>query len=264
MESLCRDLRAEHAVLDEMVTPLTEADWDKATPFGDWSIRNEIIHLAFFDGTGRLSATDAAGFARHLEDLKLNFAHFEADYMKAGYALAKAALLTRWRDDREALLCALAKLDPKQRLPWYGPPMSARSFVTARLMETWAHGQDVADALGIERVATDRLRHIAHIGVTTFGWSYANRGMKVPDTPVRVELTGPGGEIWSWGPDDAKNIVRGKALDFCLVVTQRRHVDDTDLVTTGNVAQEWMRLAQAFAGPAEIGPAAGTFRKKQS
>jgi uncharacterized protein (TIGR03084 family) len=263
MESLCRDLRDEQAVLDGIVTTLTEADWNKATPFGDWSVRDEIIHLAYFDGTGRLSATDAAGFAKHIEELIANFAHFEEDYMKAGRSVSSSALLTRWRDDRAALLAVLTTLEPKQRLPWYGPPMSARSFVTARMMETWAHGQDIVDALGVERTATDRLRHVAHIGVTTFGWSYANRGMKVPDLPVRVELKSPGGEQWSWGPEDAKNAVRGQALDFCLVVTQRRHVDDTDLVTEGDVAREWMTLAQAFAGPPEMGPKPGSFPRMQ-
>jgi uncharacterized protein (TIGR03084 family) len=261
MEGLCRDLRDEQAVLDTMVAPLAESDWNRATPFGDWSIRDEIIHLAYFDGTGRLAATDEAAFARHVEELINNFSHFEDDYLSAGRSISSSALLSRWRDDREALLRALAVLDPKRRLPWYGPPMSARSFATARLMETWAHGQDIADALGRERPATNRLRHVAHIGVTTFGWSYANRGMTVPNVSVRVELTSPAGDQWSWGPEDAQDSVRGAALDFCLVVTQRRHVEDTDLVTAGEVAREWMRLAQAFAGPPERGPQPGSFRK---
>ncbi len=263
MESLCRDLREEHESLDRLVAPLTDRDWDKATPFGGWSIRDEITHLTYFDAAGLLSASKAAGFAKHVEELIKNFDHFEDDYLRAGRSLSSSALLSRWRENREALLGALTALDPKQRLLWYGPPMSARSFVTARIMETWAHGQDVEDALGVERVATDRLRQIAHIGVNTFGWSYANRGRKAPDSPVRVELTGPGGDKWNWGPEDAKNTVCGEALDFCLVVTQRRHVEDTDLVTVGNVAQEWMRLAQAFAGPPDLGPAPGRFRKKR-
>jgi uncharacterized protein (TIGR03084 family) len=262
MESLLKDLREEHNSLDTMVAPLTEEEWDLVTPFVGWSIRDEVIHLAYFDGTGRLAATDEAAFARHVEELIKNYSHFEEDYMGAGRSIPASALLARWREDRETLLGALAARTPKDRLPWYGPPMSARSFATARLMETWAHGQDVADTLERERPATDRLRHIAHLGVTTFGWSYANRGMAVPGVPVRVELTSPGGEPWTWGPEEATDRVRGKALDFCLVVTQRRHVEDTDLVTTGDVAHEWMRLAQAFAGPPAMGPGPGSFRKR--
>jgi len=261
MESLCRDLREEQASLDGMVALLAETDWDRATPFGEWTIRDEIIHLAYFDGTARLSATDGAAFARHVEELLKNISHFEDDYLNAGRSISYSNLLARWRDDREALLGTLAMLDPKQRLPWYGPPMSARSFITARLMETWAHGQDVADALERERPATDRLRHVAHIGVSTFGWSYANQGMAVPNVPVRVELMSPEGEEWKWGVEDSKEIVGGKALDFCLVVTRRRHLEDTDLVTIGDVAHGWMRIAQAFAGLPETGPKPGSFRK---
>jgi uncharacterized protein (TIGR03084 family) len=261
MEGLCRDLRDEHESLDGMVAPLAETDWDRTTPFGEWTIRDEIIHLTYFDGTARLSATDGTAFARYIEELIKNHSHFEADYLSAGHSISSSSLLAQWRDGREALLGALATLDPKQRLPWYGPPMSARSFVTARLMETWAHGQDVADALERERPATDRLRHVAHLGVNTFGWSYANRGMAVPNVSVRVELMSPGGEQWSWGVEDAKDTVRGEALDFCLVVTKRRHVEDTNLVTAGDVAHEWMRLAQTFAGPPETGPEPGRFRK---
>ena len=257
MELLCRDLEAEYDALDAIVSPLSEAQWDTLTPFFDWTIRSEITHLAYYDGTGRLAATDPAGFAKHIEELMRTLDHFEEDYMQAGRTLGTAALLTKWRDDRKTLLGVLAKLDPKARLPWYGPPMSARSFVTARMMETWAHGQDVVDTLGIVRDPTERLRHIAHIGFNTFGWSYVNRGMKAPDVPVRVELTGPGGDAWTWGPEDAGNRVRGKAQDFCLVVTQRRNVADTGLAVEGEVAQEWMRLAQAFAGPAVMGPAPG-------
>ena len=263
MESLLGDLGEEQGSLDAMVAPLAETEWDLTTPFAGWSIRDEIIHLAYFDGTGRLAATDGAAFARHVEEMRRTYAHFEEDYLRAGRSISSSALLSRWRDDRGTLLRALAMLDPKERLPWYGPPMSARSFATARLMETWAHGQDVAATLDRDRPATDRLRHIAHIGVTTFGWSYANRSMAVPRATVRVELQSPGGEKWSWGPDDAPDIVCGKALDFCLVVTQRRHVKDTELETIGDVARDWMTLAQAFAGPPAMGPAPGRFRKKK-
>jgi uncharacterized protein (TIGR03084 family) len=127
--------------------------------------------------------------------------------------------------------------------------MSTLSFATARLMETWSHGQDVAETLGVSLPATDRLRHVAHIGVTTRGWSYMNRGQDFPGGDVRVELTAPSGQVWTWGPEGADNKVSGSALDFCLVVTQRRHRDSTGLVTEGPLAEEWMGIAQAFAGP---------------
>jgi uncharacterized protein (TIGR03084 family) len=138
--------------------------------------------------------------------------------------------------------------------------MSAASSATARLMETWAHGQDVADTLGVQRLATGRLRHVAHLGVATLGFSFQLNGRPVPAEPVRVELSVPGGETWTWGPAGVPDSVTGPALDFCLAVTQRRHLDDTGLRVTGPVAAEWMSIAQAFAGAAGPGRSPGQFR----
>ena len=158
-------------------------------------------------------------------------------------------VLEWWREERAATLAALHDHEPSDRVPWFGPDMSAVSFTTARLMETWAHGQDVVDALGVERAPTARLRHVAEIGVRTRGFAYASRGMAVPDVAVRVTLAAPAGAVWEWGPEDAAEVIRGDALDWCLVVTQRRNPADTDLVVEGDAAREWIGIAQAFAGP---------------
>ena len=131
--------------------------------------------------------------------------------------------------------------------------MGLASSVTARLMETWAHGQDIADTLGIQRPATSRLRHVAHLGVRSLAYSYAVNGLPQPDAPIRVELAAPDGGQWTWGPEDAADRVTGTALDFCLVVTQRRHRTDTGLVIIGQTAGQWIAIAQAFAGGAGRG-----------
>ena len=166
-------------------------------------------------------------------------------------------MLAAWRRNRDTLAAAASSLTDDSRVEWYGPSMSARSFLTARLMEAWAHGQDVVDAVGATRTPTDRLRHIAQLGVITRGWSYANRGLPVPEEEVGVALTGPSGATWTWGPEGAAASIAGPAEDFCLVVTQRRHVDDTALVVRGDVARDWMLKAQVFAGRATNGPQAG-------
>ena len=256
MKDLCRDLSDEYEALDAIVAPLREDQWNLITPFIGWSIKTEIAHVAYFDGTARLAATDAEAFSRHVEEVfKSEESYLESQ--KEIRAWPPAVVLDYWRQERRALTKALEPLGPKDRLPWYGPTMSARSFATARIMETWAHGQDIVDTLGIERAPTDRLRHVSHLGVTTFGWSHANRGLEVPDVPFRVELVSPSGKIWAWGPEDAAESVRGTALDFCLVVVQRRHVDDTDLKVAGDVVRHWMFIAQAFAGPPAQGPKPG-------
>ena len=156
------------------------------------------------------------------------------------------------------MLDGYAGCAPAARLPWFGPDMGVASSVTARLMETWAHGQDIADTLGAERSPTARLRHVAHIGIRALPYSYTVNGLPVPDQPIRVELTAPDGELWMWGPPGAPDRVTGSALDFCLAVTQRRHLADTSLVVTGPVAGQWMAIAQAFAGPAGPGRSPAT------
>jgi uncharacterized protein (TIGR03084 family) len=168
------------------------------------------------------------------------------------YAGGKAApeeLLARWRAGRRQLGEALRAFPAGEKLPWFGPPMSPVSMATARLMETWAHGLDVADALGVTLDPTDRIRHVAHIGVRTRDFAFANKGLEPPAEAFRVELTGPSGELWTWGPDDAEQSVRGPAYDFCLLVTQRRHRADLALEATGAEADRWLDIAQAFAGP---------------
>ena len=169
-----------------------------------------------------------------------------------------AADLHAWfRRSRSALLATAARCDPAARVPWYGPAMSLASCITARVMETWAHGQDVADALGVRREPTARLRHVAHIGVRAMPFSYAVRGLPAPEVSVRVELLAPDGQTWTWGPEDAADRVGGSALDFCLLVTQRRHLLDTGLRVVGPVAAEWMSIAQAYAGTVGPGRAPG-------
>jgi uncharacterized protein (TIGR03084 family) len=150
---------------------------------------------------------------------------------------------------RAGPLATFAGLRPRARLPWFGPDMSAASALTARLMETWAHAQDIAAALGVTREPTGRLRHVAHIGVGARAFSYAVRGKTQPPVPVRVELAAPGGARWTWGPAEAADRVTGPALDFCLLVTQRRYRDDLALAVQGPAAAGWMAIAQAFAGP---------------
>lgn len=157
------------------------------------------------------------------------------------------------------LQAALRDYPPGQKMPWFGPPMSATSMATARFMETWAHGLDVADALGIVLEPTDRIRHIAHIGVRTRNFSFGANSVQPPSEEFRVELRAPSGELWEWGPADAAQSVKGSAFDFCYRVTQRRHRDDLDLVAVGADADRWLDLAQAFAGPPGPGrlPSAG-------
>ncbi|MEV4557631.1 TIGR03084 family metal-binding protein [Kitasatospora sp. NPDC049285] len=249
MDGLARDLLAEGAELDSLVAGLDAAGLATATPAAGWTVAHQLSHLAWTDRWTLLSARDPEGFAAALAR---EFEHGMSavdEGAAEGAGEEPAALLGRWREGRTEVAQALAAVPDEVRLPWFGPPMKARSMLTARLMETWAHGQDVADALGADRVPTDRLRHIAHLGIRTVGFAFAAHGLATPTAPFRVELLSPGGELWTWGPDDATDRVTGPALDFCLLVTQRRHRDDLALTAEGPAARTWLPIAQAFAGP---------------
>ncbi len=257
MEAICDDLNAEHQSLDQLVATLDEDGWSRPTPAAGWSIRDQISHLSFFDQRAVMAMRDADEFAADTE--KLIAAGGTAASIVAGRTMSGAQMLQQWRADRATLISLARTVDPSARIPWYGPSMGARSFITARLMETWAHGQDVVDSLGATRAPTERLRHVAHIGVRARPFSYLINGRVTPEVPVHVALTAPDGSLWEWD-GMAADSVRGSASDFCLVVTQRRHLDDTALQIQGDAATEWMSIAQAFAGEPGNGRMPGQFR----
>jgi uncharacterized protein (TIGR03084 family) len=255
------ELRDEYADLVKLAQTLTPEQWRTRSAFFGWTPWDEIAHLCFFDETGLLAATDADAFARDTVAMHTQMAKEGKEIStiareKYG-ALDGPALLARWRPISERLVDELAKLDPKARLPWYGPRMSARSFATARMMETWAHGQDIWDVAKRIRPATARLKHIAHLGVTTYGWTFVNRKLPVPEPVPCVTLQAPDGQTWTWGDESSSQYVRGPAHEFCLVVTQRRNVADTSLQVSDGAARQWMQIAQCFAGAPADGPAPG-------
>jgi uncharacterized protein (TIGR03084 family) len=258
LESLFADVEAETADLAAMLADRPEADWDRPTPAEGWKVRDQIAHLCYFDRTTELALTDPDAFEQARQRIYDAPQEYAAEVDQLAHQPG-AQLLERWKTQRAATLEAFRAADPRARVPWFGAEMSVASKATARLMETWAHGQDVADGLGVTRRPTARLRHVAHIGVRALPNSYRARGQEVPPDPVRVELTGPEGDRWEWGPPDAPDRVSGPAVDFCLVVTQCRHVDDTRLEVTPGLARQWMEIAQAFAGPPGSGRAAGQF-----
>lgn len=259
LQQVVDDLAAEHAAFAGVLHAMTPGQWDVPTHAPGWAVRDQVTHLAVFDESAALAITSAEAFRAAARSSGPNF---EAGYLARGRALSPAELLEWWTRASGALVAAARGLDGKSRLPWYGPDMSGVSFITARLMECWSHGLDVVDVVGIPRPDTDRLRHVAFIGVRARPYSYTNRRLEVPAIPVRVSLTAPSGETWELGEPSDENVVRGTATDFCRVVTRRRHLADTALQVTGHAAREWLDIAQAFAGPPGEGRRPGQFPRE--
>ncbi len=249
VSGLLADLVAEGDRLDSIVSTVDDAAWRTPTPAEGWTVAHQIAHLTQTDEVALLAATDVDAFSAVIRAAMGRGLTFVDEEAATRAVRPPADLLAAWRYSRAELARALGKVPDGRKLPWFGPPMGAAMMATARLMETWAHGQDVADALGAHREPTDRLRHVAHIGVRTVGFAFAVRGLDAPAEPFRVELTGPDGDLWTWGADDSPNRIAAPALDFCLLVTQRRHPADLRLTVTGETAEQWVPIAQAFAGP---------------
>ncbi|MGW9210407.1 TIGR03084 family metal-binding protein [Embleya sp. NPDC055664] len=261
LAAMLDDLRAEGAESDRLVASLSAAEWALPTPAPGWTIAHQIAHLAWTDDQVRLAATDPTAFAGAVAVAAADPDGFVDRGAEAGATAPPKDILARWRDGRHAVPELLAALPAGARLPWYGPPMSAASMAGARIMETWAHTQDIADTLGALRTPTAGLRHIARLGVRARDYSYSVHGLRPPEREFRVELIDPDepGGTWTHGPEDATERVTGPMLDFCLLVTRRRHPTDLAVRAEGAEAIRWLTITQSYAGPPGAGRAPGRF-----
>ncbi|MEM7292724.1 MAG: TIGR03084 family metal-binding protein, partial [Pseudomonadota bacterium] len=242
-----------------LLADLPEGDWIRKTQFNDWTLQDVIVHLHFWNLAADLSLTQPTEFKTHIQDVldkipTLGFRQVENEYVHE----RGPALFSAWRSHFADMAQRWFEVNPKLRVDWAGPSMSARSSITARQMETWAHGQEAFDLLGVTREDGDRLRNIVYLGVNTFAWSHQVQGFDVPDQLPAIRLKSPTGETWEHGDSTSQSTITGSATEFAQVVTQTRNVEDTRLAVEGDIALRWMRTAQCFAGPKETPPRPGT------
>jgi uncharacterized protein (TIGR03084 family) len=254
-----QDFYDESNALLTLLTPLSDADFATSTLFKGWSIDQILRHLHVWNIAADLSLSDEAGFAAFIAQMAAGIRggrlpDFEAEYLGGR---SGRALLDIWATQFRSMTPRLAAADPKTRVKWVGPEMSVISSITARLMETWAHGQAVYDALCVERVDSDRIGNIVRLGVNTYDFTWKNRRMEPPGPMPRLRLTAPSGAILQYGDGD-DDLIAGTATEFCQVVTQCRNIADTSLEVTGEIAQHWMAVAQCFAGPPQDPPPPGS------
>lgn len=248
LEGVLSDLAAESLQLDSWVAGLPAAGWATVTTPEGWTVAHQIGHLHWTDEASLAAITDQDEFGRGMKIAAANPTGYVDEAAQEMALLPPEELLVAWREGRVALDAALRDVPDGEKIPWFGPPMSPASMATARVMETWAHSHDVAEALGLRIPQTSRARHVCHIGVRARGFAYLVRGEDLPTEEVRVELTGPDGDLWTWGPEDATQRVTGSGYDFALLATRRRHLDDVDVHAEGDDAAHWLSIAQAFAG----------------
>jgi len=253
------DLAADGEELDTLLTGLEPHQWELATPAEGWTVAHQVAHLT---ATFRLAGA-AAGTPELFDKITSRLGpDFDANVRAAMgpfLELPRAELLERWRAQRLLTERAIAALPADAMVPWLVRPMPAAVLAGAGMMEQFGHGQDIADAVGVPRRYTDRLRHLVAFAVRTWDFGYQARGLQTPQAELRFEITGPSGARWAFGPVDSADRVVGPATDFCLLVTRRRHPDDLAVTATGAVAEQWLSVAQAYRGPAGPGRRPGQF-----
>lgn len=254
------DFLAECEALNSLIADLDEVELTRKTRFKDWTVEDVLQHLHIWNWAVHEALSQTAEFNAFIAEVMAEIATTGLRPLErrrlAG--LTGRALVDAWQEQYRRTAEVFQETDPKARVPWAGPDMSARSAITARLMETWAHGQAIYDLLGVERVDGDRIRNIAVLGLNTFAWSFKNRRLPVPDNVPHLRLTAPSGAVWEWNAENADDRIEGSATEFCQVVAQTRNIADTTLQVAGETAQAWMAIAQCFAGPPMDPPPAGT------
>jgi len=253
------DLLEESDALAAVLENFPDPDWECATQFKSWTVNDVIVHLLFWNRAADLALVDPDGFAALASEVMAEMPKGGLRPIENRIITARGAdLCTLWQAQYRDMAARWTKLDPKLRVKWVGPEMSVRSSITARQMETWAHGMEIFDLLGLKRADTDRIRNVVILGVNTFGWSHRVQGLEVPETMPYLQLRAPSGAFWEFGEPNADERIAGDAVDFASVVTQTRNIADTALQVTGATATRWMQTAQCFAGGKEAPPLPGT------
>ncbi len=255
------DFRDESDALFALLDTLDDSDWAREAQFKHWTPNDIVAHLHMSNYAADLSlrgGDEFTAFVRRLAELGRNAArHLDATHAWLG-GIKNRDLLLRWRDFYREMADRFVVAEPKKRVKWFGPDMSVLSSISARLMETWAHGQALYDLFGKTRIDTDRIKTIAIIGINTFGWTFANRGIEPLDVRPNVRLTAPSGALWEWPQADSDNLIEGAAVEFYQVVAQTRNIADTSLKVADKTTTTWIAIAQCFAGPPENLPPPGT------
>ena len=263
MEKIISSIRDEALTIHSLLLSLNQLDWKAETLFKAWSPEIIVSHLLYFDRMTIYSLNDKDMFNREASFLFQAFSSEKNSLERAKLVRDRMAIndqdsmIEAWMKSNHEMTKIFLSVNPEQRCQWFGPDMSARMFMIARYMETWSHAQAIYDLMGQKRTYTDNIEHIVQIGVKTFKWTFRNRKLKVPEIFPHIELRSPSGGKWTYNDPNDEESIKGKASDFCHVVTQNRNIKDTTLEVNGKISEHWMSIAQCFAGDPENPPKKG-------
>lgn len=259
-EAIVSSLEQEAASFEGLVVDATETQWQAPTPAPGWTVKDQVAHVAFVFNIAAKAAREPAAFKEMVDNIGPGgFTEAVEQGVQLFGAGTGAEVLQRWRDEVDSVSSAMRSVDPTTTVPWLVNPLPPTVLTMAGMLELFAHGQDIADTVGVDMPRTDRLAFLVHFIHRTRDFGYLAHEMEPPTEEFRFEVTLPSGAPMSVGPDDATNTVTGPALDLCLLATRRRHPDDLALTAQGAHATQWLPIAQAYRGPAGPGRRAGQF-----
>ncbi|HJL79776.1 MAG: maleylpyruvate isomerase family mycothiol-dependent enzyme [Gammaproteobacteria bacterium] len=264
MEKIISSIENETRAIESLIDGLDDLTWKSKTSFKSWSPEIIISHLLYFDRMTIHSLNDPVKFNEEASFLFQTFSKVTDSLSRAESVRDRLSIndqskmIDAWKTSNHEMANLFLTVGPDRRCQWFGPDMSARMFMTARYMESWAHAQAIYDLIDQSRIYSDDIEHIVQIGIKTFKWSFRNRKLDVPEVFPFIELEAPSGKKWSFNDRNQNESVTGKASDFCHVVTQNRNIQDTDLEVNGKISEHWMSIAQCFAGEPEDPPKQGT------
>ena len=258
------DFENECKALEAILIKLEDPDYNAETQFKTWTIFDILAHLHLWNMAAIWTLNETYKFEQLMVEVMKVFQggqthqKLQKEWCQTLKLNSGECLFAAWQEGYKQVVQNYLNADPLRRVKWGGPDMSVKSCIIARQMETWAHSQAIFDVLGIDRINSESLKNIAHIGVITYSWSFKIKELIPPSPKPYVKLISPNGKIWEWNEPQDNNKITGNAEEFCQVVTQCRNIKDTNLECIGSIASTWMTIAQCFAGVSEVPPAKGT------
>lgn len=254
MREILSDLVAEQQALDQFLQRINERQWKLPTSAPGWSIKDTVSHLAY---TERFAAQVLAEGSSVVKKAKVDDVDaWTALGITEGREMRYQQVIEWWRNSRADVVDALSRMEGTDRVPWIAGDMSARAFATLRLMETWAHGLDIKDAMeGLltydeeeedPTADTSRIRHVAWLAHRMLPYAFAEAGEDFPDSGIRLELMGPRYARWVYGPEDAADVIKGIASEWCRIAVQRMDHGTTSLKTEGDKAETAIKIVRTY------------------